>query len=981
MASLWELFVKVSGDNSSYKQSMRESNDVTNQFGQTFDTLDKKLGAALGFGAIGAGALAAANKFEDASVRIQRATGATGDKLDGLEKSFTNVYTQSAASAEKVSNTLALLSTRTQATGKDLEQLTLSTLSLAKVQGEDVGTIVPALTQMFATWSIATNNQAKAMDYLRVVSQQTGVPVSQLTQEVVAQAPMLKTLGYNWEQATALVANFDKTGVVAQGGLTALKTVLKTFAKEGVSDTADAWAKLVAGVQHGTVSFDAFMKIAGAKGGVALFDAIKNGRADVDGMAKSFDALAQKGSASAQTLHEKFTVWQHDVEAVVAKHYELIAAVGLGWPLVTALAGGLGSVFTGAIALVNTLTGSLVGETAAVATSTTATYGLGTAWTSMATTATGVTTGLTASLGLLVAKLGVVGIAIGAVAAGWIALQNLQKDFHPDSSKPQSVFTQPGFTFSGFGVTPTLPAPVQMPKVPAGSYAVPVPAPAPPPSPGAAVDFKGDFSALHLQDLQDELNKATKAFNELTAAGKLNDGQIKESQAYIDGLREKLALLRAGITEAPKSTSSLLAALGLDSKSEDQMRAYGTALEQIHAQMQSVAGPVSQEMTDKMTQALFNYAKARGEVAAEAEAKKLVPVDEIEQQNQQNAKLQQTIDLLSTLPPAYRDLGAGIVAVLNPVSQLNDALDYFGITGSASLSKAADTAKAKFDEMKVSGLATTSELEQAWLKYQLAVIEADHAMGVTDDELYQQRKQQAEGLLKIAQGDHVATQQATKDRYDLGKETEALAHRTFDSWEKGFSAMVIQGKFSLDSLKGLLQQFGTEGYSILLKTLFKPVEDRFASWVGKILGGASGAASGASNAAGGATSAAGAATSAVTSSLMGTLGAIGSIGSFITGAIGDIQNVHMSNLMGEIEVSTRSSLAELSNLRRDQWAQYGSIFDRMGEIWRDMRDGLARIAGGGTAASGAAASGGNTFNFYGADLPTITRQLKLAGVM
>src|ERR1035438_4309665 len=89
---LYQLFVRISGDNSSFKQSMQEAGNVAETFGSRFDAVDKKLALMGGLAAISTGAVLAAKKFEDSGVQIQRSTGATGDKLEGLTKAFQDVY-------------------------------------------------------------------------------------------------------------------------------------------------------------------------------------------------------------------------------------------------------------------------------------------------------------------------------------------------------------------------------------------------------------------------------------------------------------------------------------------------------------------------------------------------------------------------------------------------------------------------------------------------------------------------------------------------------------------------------------------------------------------------------------------------------------------------------------------------------------------------------------------------------------------------
>lgn len=70
--------------------------------------------------------------------------------------------------------------------------------------------------------------------------------------------------------------------------------------------------------------------------------------------------------------------------------------------------------------------------------------------------------------------------------------------------------------------------------------------------------------------------------------------------------------------------------------------------------------------------------------------------------------------------------------------------------------------------------------------------------------------------------------------------------------------------------------------------------------------GASEAASGAGDAASGAGGAAEAASGAL-GAITSVLSAVGAIGSFITGVIGDVQQAHTNNLLGEIEISTREA--------------------------------------------------------------------------
>ncbi|HWH79011.1 MAG TPA: hypothetical protein VNT76_16625, partial [Candidatus Binatus sp.] len=68
----------------------------------------------------------------------------------------------------------------------------------------------------------------------------------------------------------------------------------------------------------------------------------------------------------------------------------------------------------------------------------------------------------------------------------------------------------------------------------------------------------------------------------------------------------------------------------------------------------------------------------------------------------------------------------------------------------------------------------------------------------------------------------------------------------------------------------------------------------------------------------------------------GVVGAIGSIGQFI-------QGFSMSKDMGRVEENTRVSALELQNIRKDDWDQYGQMYDRLGELLNAVREGLGNI--------------------------------------
>lgn len=966
MPSLWQLFVSIGADNSDFKRGMQESESIAEKFGNTFDALDKKLGAAIGFGAISAGALAAANKFESASIDIQRATGATGDKLEELEKSFTNVYTSTAKSADQVSSALSLLSTRTQATGKDLENLTLSALKLSSVHKEDVSTIIPAVTQMFATWNIATNKQAAALDYLRVVSQQTGTPVARLTEEVVSQAPMLKNLGYNWEQATALIGNFDKTGALAQGGLNALKKVLATFAKEGVTDTTTAWRQLVAGIEDGSVTLDKFLKIAGARGGVPLFDAIKNHVVDVDNLTKSYDNLAQQGTATARTLHEKFTIWQHDLEALVSSHKDLLVAMGASLPMATAIGSAFKAMAAAAIPPIANIAFAL-------------------------------SNGLVGALGAVESALlasGILALLAGIGYGGYKLGDALQQKFAPGGN---TTPYQPGKQWQvvGHDVVPATAAPKIGQSILdyVGGLSPSAPKAHPGPLPLSPEDASKDFAALHLQDLQAELDSATKAFNELTAAGKLNAGQIKEATDYIEGLRVKIQALRAGLTYERTSSAELLKTLGIPAPAdlEPVRNAFVGLLERFN----EFVGPKSAEQQRTMVDAWIAYGHALNQAEMAERAREVPLYDAIEAQNKENAALQENIDQLNSMPAAHKAVFDAALTAIGTIQALADAYHAFNMKAPWEQQQAVDEERRQYEILRDSGTATATALDRAYATYKLHQIELDHELGITDNDLYAQQKKNAEDTLKQIDGDvKQSTERRTKYERTCAEDLKRDMESAFDGLEKGLAQNIVEWKGWSDTVKNFGKTVAEDMLASFMKGLFKPLEDeltklgaKLGSVFDSIWGTGSSAASGAGSAAGSAGSAGGAAAGIGGSALSTGLG-IAQLGvSVLSGIVSGFQQAHMESDLQKIEESTRRmdiateqngdyNILRNTGFIRDNTAFLLKKYDDWLIPWfKDMRDALVSMAGG----KGAGTVNNVTINTY--NLSDLVTELKTLGVI
>lgn len=148
--------------------------------------------------------------------------------------------------------------------------------------------------------------------------------------------------------------------------------------------------------------------------------------------------------------------------------------------------------------------------------------------------------------------------------------------------------------------------------------------------------------------------------------------------------------------------------------------------------------------------------------------------------------------------------------------------------------------------------------------------------------------------------------------------------------------LALMGK-ELAKLGGLLGSLGRQLASIFGNS------SAVASAAGTVASTAGSAGSAAGSAAGGAASAA---TGIVSGGVLGAVGAISSAVSAVFAGLQFFQGRRMEQDIGRIEVTSRSILNEVSNVRRDMQAQFDGTFARLGDVWNTLQhidEGLSGI--------------------------------------
>src|SRR5690606_31149554 len=117
---------------------------------------------------------------------IRVGTGATGEDLESLKKSFKEGFKGVPDSADDVSNALATLNTFTGYTEEALEKVTKKTLDAARMLGEDGVAASEAFGKALNNWNIAAEQSEAHLDHLFRLTQDYGIGLGELSGLVTA---------------------------------------------------------------------------------------------------------------------------------------------------------------------------------------------------------------------------------------------------------------------------------------------------------------------------------------------------------------------------------------------------------------------------------------------------------------------------------------------------------------------------------------------------------------------------------------------------------------------------------------------------------------------------------------------------------------------------------------------------------------------------------------------------------------------------
>lgn len=254
-----------------------------------------------------------ATAFSEAESTVVKATGASGEALDGLTASMMNAYAASkSGSLEDTAGAIGEINTRMALTGEELTDVTGKFLDYANITGTNVVGSVQNVTKIMNKWGVEGSEVESVLDKLAYAGQISGISVDTLSSNLITGAASFQEMGLSLDNAISMLAQFELYGMSGTTAITAMRTAVKGFADDGL-DAETALQSVINEIASMESQADATalaVETFGSRAGVDMANAIRSGAITVDTLTGSLEVAQGTLSSTAQTAQTLDQKWQ-----------------------------------------------------------------------------------------------------------------------------------------------------------------------------------------------------------------------------------------------------------------------------------------------------------------------------------------------------------------------------------------------------------------------------------------------------------------------------------------------------------------------------------------------------------------------------------------------------------------------------------------------------------------------------------------------
>jgi len=285
------------------KPMQRSIRRLSSQLGTVGSAMSRAVTGPLA--AMGGAALASAVKIDTALKQIQIGTRASETAMVGLGESFRDVLRAVPTDVGTASAAIADLNTLTGATGSTLTDMATKVLDASRMLGEDGAGNAQKFGKFLNQWSIDAENAGPKIDGLFKLTQDFGIGLGTLLEQLNTYGPVLQNAGMSSEQAAEFMAKLSASGIAISRVMPGINAAMRKWAASNI-DLQDGLSYTVDRIKNAKTETEALTlatNVFGAEGAQRLVTAIRNGAIELDNLGASLEgATGTIESTSGATL-------------------------------------------------------------------------------------------------------------------------------------------------------------------------------------------------------------------------------------------------------------------------------------------------------------------------------------------------------------------------------------------------------------------------------------------------------------------------------------------------------------------------------------------------------------------------------------------------------------------------------------------------------------------------------------------------------
>lgn len=238
---------------------MEEAGKALSSVGDKVEGVGKKLSVvSAGIAGLGAAAVKTAANFDSAMSQVAAISGAAGDEFDALREKAREMGEKTKFSASEAAEAMTYMAMAGWKTQDMLDGID-GIMNLAAASGEELGSVSDIVTDALTAFGLSAADAGHFADVLAAASNSANTNVSMLGGSFKYVAPVAGALGYSIEDVSVALGLMANSGIKAEQGGTALRSMLSRLAKP-TKEVDKAFLQLGISASDALVNADGSMK-------------------------------------------------------------------------------------------------------------------------------------------------------------------------------------------------------------------------------------------------------------------------------------------------------------------------------------------------------------------------------------------------------------------------------------------------------------------------------------------------------------------------------------------------------------------------------------------------------------------------------------------------------------------------------------------------------------------------------------------------